>query len=58
MEMVRDFFQEYFMKAKRRDERLRIVRDIALAASEGRDPPARCQDEVEVCKSHKVTLDL
>ncbi len=56
--MVRDFFQEYFMKAKRRDERLRIVRDIALAASEGRDPPARCQDEVEVCKSHKVTLDL
>ena len=58
MEMVRDFFQEYFMKAKRRDERLRIVRDIALAASEGRVPPARCRDAVEACQAQKVTLDL
>jgi len=36
MEMVRDFFQEYFHKEDRCDERLQAVRDIALAVNEGR----------------------
>lgn len=36
MEMVRDFFQEYYQKKGRCDERLRVVRDIAMAVREGR----------------------
>jgi len=41
MEMVRDFYQEYFLKEGRLDEHLLAVRDIAVAVKEGRPPPKR-----------------
>lgn len=47
MEMVRDFYQEYFLKEGRQDEHLLAVRDIAVAVKEGRPPPKRV-----VCLKH------
>merc|ERR1712232_754332 len=44
MEMVRDFFQEYFLADARRDVHLLAVKDIAVAAREGRPPPKRVVD--------------
>jgi len=43
MEMVRDFFQEYFHKEIRNDERLLAVQAIAEAAREGRPRPKRAR---------------
>ena len=44
MAMVRDFFQEYVQKEARMDERLIAVRDIAVAAKEGRESSKRSSD--------------
>jgi ankyrin repeat protein len=41
LEMVRDFFQEYFHKEAREDKQLMAVKEIALAAREGRPIPSR-----------------
>jgi hypothetical protein len=55
MEMVRDFFQEYFHKEAQRDERLQAVRDIGLAVKEGRDVPKRVGvDSYGLASSHPV----
>jgi len=43
MEMVRDFFQEYFHKEHREDINLLAVQDIALAVKEGRELPSRVE---------------
>jgi len=44
MEMVRDFYQEYFHKEALKDARLLAVRDIAVAVKEGREVPKRVTD--------------
>jgi hypothetical protein len=41
LEMVRDFFQEYFQQGERDDSALGPVRDIAVAARAGRPVPGR-----------------
>jgi hypothetical protein len=42
MEMVRDFHQEYFHKDDGQlNKYLQVVRDIAMASREGREPPTR-----------------
>jgi hypothetical protein len=53
MEMVRDFFQEYFLKDTERDERLSLVRDIAMSLNSDRRPSkqvwvAPCGDAISV----------
>jgi hypothetical protein len=47
MEMVRDFFQEYFHKEAERNESLQKIRDIAMAVKEGRTPPERAENQYE-----------
>jgi len=41
MEMVRDFFQEYYNVESRNNPHLQAVRDIGTAVYQGREPPAR-----------------
>jgi len=47
MEMVRDFFQEYFHEEAARSECLQQVKDIALAVKEGRKQPERAKERYE-----------
>jgi len=57
MEMVRDFFQEFFHKEARQDERLVVVRDIALAVKEGRPVPERATATLEGERTREVTVE-